>query len=220
MNLKLWQVLFALDKQSKDEQLGEVEIPRETMMLAITYDTGLFLNIALKAMKAKRILEIGTSSGYSTLWFAEAVITQRLDTHSKVRPEKLITTIERDPLKVERASKNFSAAGVKDIINIIKGEAMDILFKLSTNNKNQDLFDFIFIDADKENLKEYFDLVLPMVRVGGIIATDNILYPEHYRPTMRSFLKYIRAKPNIQSVTVPIGHGEEITIKSSSTEAN
>jgi predicted O-methyltransferase YrrM len=71
----------------------------------------------------------------------------------------------------------------------------------------------VFFDADKENLKRYFDLVLPILRVGGIIATDNVLYPKDYRSTMMSFVKYVRAKPNVRSVTIPIGHGEEITTR-------
>ncbi|HEX5981783.1 MAG TPA: O-methyltransferase, partial [Nitrososphaeraceae archaeon] len=66
---------------------------------------------------------------------------------------------------------------------------------------------------DKENLRYYFDLVLPMLRVGGIIATDNMLYPEEYRPMMIDYTNYIKNKPNIESVMVPIGNGEELTIK-------
>jgi caffeoyl-CoA O-methyltransferase len=218
MNSSLWQVLSTLEKQSKLERLGKVPVSREKMMLAITYDTGLFFYIFLKAMKAKKILEIGTSCGYSTLWFAEAVLLlQTSDLDKKITPKKPLITIESDPLKVKRASMNFSNAGVKDIIDIMEGPAMEILLKLSRNFNNENLFDFIFIDADKEYLREYFDLVLPMVRVGGIVATDNVLYPEEYRSIMKSFLKYIRSKPNVRSVTVPIGHGEEITIKSSST---
>jgi caffeoyl-CoA O-methyltransferase len=94
------------------------------------------------------------------------------------------------------------------------GPALENLFQLSRRtSKNQDLFDFVFIDADKENLKQYFDLVLPLIRVGGIVATDNVLYPEEHRSIMTSFLSYIKAKPDIQSVTIPIGHGEEITTK-------
>jgi caffeoyl-CoA O-methyltransferase len=71
----------------------------------------------------------------------------------------------------------------------------------------------VFFDADKENLKQYFDLVLPILRVGGIIAIDNVLLPKDYHSIMMSFVKYVRAKPNVRSVTIPIGHGEEITTK-------
>ena len=74
-------------------------------------------------------------------------------------------------------------------------------------------FDFVFLDADKENMIQYFDLVLPMVKSGGIIAADNILYPEKFREDMKKYSKFVASQPNVQSVTVPIGNGEEISFK-------
>jgi caffeoyl-CoA O-methyltransferase len=217
-NTKISKVLSRLEEQSKRERSGEVVIPRPEMMLAITLDTGVFFNITLKAMRAKRILEIGTSCGYSTLWFAEALM--QISEMSNTRQEKTIITIEMDHSKIERANKNFDEAGVKDLIDLKEGQADDILSAISKNYHNENylkngnrLFDFVFFDADKENLRYYFDLVLPMLRVGGIIATDNMLYPEEYRPMMIDYTNYIKNKPNTESVMVPIGNGEEITIK-------
>ena len=217
MASNLENVLSKLEKKSKRERLGKASTSKKNMMLAITYETGLFFNIILKAMKANRVLEIGTSTGYSTLWFVDALLHNRTSNrNSKLYSSKPLITIEKDPVKIKRASKNFSDAGVIDKIDIMAGPALENLFQLSrSTSKNHDLFDFVFIDADKENLKQYFDLVLPMIRVGGIVATDNVLYPEEYRSIMTSFLNYIKAKPNIQSVTIPIGHGEEITTKCS-----
>lgn len=217
-NTKISKVLSRLEEQSKRERSGKVVIPRPEMMLAITLDTGMFFNITLKAMRAKRILEIGTSAGYSTLWFAEALM--QINEMSNTRQEKTIITIEMDHSKIERANKNFDEAGVKDLIDLKEGQADDILSEISKNYDNENylkdgnrLFDFVFFDADKENLRYYFDLVLPMLRVGGIIATDNMLYPEEYRPMMIDYTNYIKNKPNIESVMVPIGNGEELTIK-------
>jgi caffeoyl-CoA O-methyltransferase len=213
INTKISKVLSRLEEQSKRERLGEVVVPRSEMMLAITLDTGTFFNITLKAMRAKRILEIGTSYGYSTLWFAEA-LTQ-ISEVSNTRPEKSIITIEMDHSKVERANKNFDEAGIKNIIDLKEGQAGDVLSEISKNylKEGDRLFDFVFFDADKENLRHYFDIVLPMVRVGGIIATDNMLYPEEYRSMMTNYTNYIKNKPNIQSMMIPIGNGEELTIK-------
>lgn len=199
MNSKIHNVISRLDKQSnRERRKGRAKIVPEHEMLAITADTGSFLSILLKAIKAKRILEVGTSSGFSTLWFADAV--------GKGRRSRLIT-IEMNPLKVEWALKNFKEAGVDKMIEIRQGTALDVLLKLKGR------FDFVFLDADKENITKYFDLVLPMVRIGGIIAADNMLYPVRYRPSMRKYTQHVRKKPNVQSVTVPIGMGEEITIK-------
>jgi len=192
-------VICRLNRQSNRERSGEVKVAPDQEMLAITADTGTFFSILLKAIKAKRILEVGTSSGFSTLWFADAM--------GKNRTSRVIITIEMNPLKVEWALKNFKEAGVDKMIEIRQGIALDVLHKLKGK------FDFVFLDADKENIIKYFDLVLPMIRIGGIIAADNMFYPEHFRPAMRNYARYVRRKPNIQSITVPIGMGEEITIK-------
>jgi caffeoyl-CoA O-methyltransferase len=214
MTLNIWRVIAKLEERSKLERSGKVVVGRQQMMLAITYETGLFFNIFLKAMKAKRALEIGTSTGYSSLWLIEALLQNTIaNKQASLGSGRGLITIENDPMKLERASYNFSEAGVSDNIDIMEGNALENLHRISGTLENSGLFDFVFIDADKENLKEYFDLVLPIIRVGGVIATDNVLYPTDYRPIMTSFIDYIRAKPNIQSVTVPIGHGEEITTK-------
>jgi caffeoyl-CoA O-methyltransferase len=195
---RIGSVIGRLSRQSNRERSGEVKVAPDQEMLAITADTATFFSILIKAIKAKRILEVGTSSGFSTLWFADAM--------DKERTSRVIT-IEMNPLKVEWAWKNFKEAGVDKMIEIRQGIALDILHKLKGK------FDFVFLDADKENIIKYFDLVLPMVSVGGIIAADNMLYPEHFRPAMRKYARHVHKKPNIQSITVPIGMGEEITIK-------
>lgn len=176
------------------------------MMLAITGDTGLYFNIMLKAICAKRILEIGTSTGYSTLWFADAI------KHNNTEHSKTITTIEVDPAKIARAERNFEDAGIDSLIEIRQGSAIDVLKEMQGSYDDAP-FDFVFIDADKENAINYFDLVFPMVKAGRIIAADNILYPEGLVAEMAKYCKYVRSRPDVQSVTVPIGMGEEITIK-------
>jgi predicted O-methyltransferase YrrM len=215
---RISEILASLEEQSNRERSGEVRVVPENEMLAITSDTGLFFRIILNAMQAKRILEIGTSVGYSTLWFADALLQNGV-TEAK-GTSKPIMTIEKSESKVRRATKNFNEAGVSDIIELLQGRAKDILYKLLENLEGLDydkrktsLFDFVFLDADKENLTEYFELVLRMLRPGGIIATDNMLYPDEYRPQMLKYSNFIRSKPHLQSVTVPIGNGEEITIK-------
>ena len=198
MDSKFLSVISRLNRQSNRERSGRVKVAPDQEMLAITADTGIFYSVLLKAIKARYILEIGTSTGFSTLWFADAI--------GKNHSTKIIT-IEMDPQKVERALKNFKEAGIDKIIEIKQGIALELLHKLKGK------FDFVFLDADKENIIKYFDIVLPMVRIGGIIAADNMLYPDHYRPAMRKYARHVHSKPNVQSVTVPIGMGEEITIK-------
>jgi len=175
-------------------------------MLAITKETAMFYNILLKATKAKKILEIGLSTGYSTLWFADAVISNT----KKSERKNAITTIEQSQYKIQIAKKNFEDADVSEIIDIKEGLAIDVLSDLSKKlEKSQDLFDFAFIDADKENSIKYFETCLKMVKKGGIIAADNILDNDD----MKKYAKHTQKKPGVVSVTVPIGWGEEITFK-------
>ena len=84
---------------------------------------------------------------------------------------------------------------------------------MKSQKKYQSFFDFVFIDADKENIVEYFDLIFPMVSTNGIIITDNMLYPEKYRPDMKKFSDYLKTNPRLRTITSPIGNGQEITIK-------
>ena len=199
MNARICRVISKLDGQSNRERAGKASVAPGQEMLAIAADTGMFFSILLKSIKARRVLEIGTSTGFSTLRFADALLENRSS----------IITIEENPNKIKRAQENFKQVGVDGMVKIMEGRALDVLRQLGTKKK----FDFVFIDADKENVGEYFSLVLPMVRVGGIIAVDNMLYPERYRPYMSKYARYVQKLQGVQSATVPIGMGKEITVK-------
>lgn len=203
MRENIRSVLKKLEKRAELEKSEKIQVSHDERMLAISSETGEFFNILLKAIKAKKILEIGMSVGFSTLWFADAILSNN----------GKIITIEENRDKIAMAKKNFEEAGVSAQIKIQEGKALQILHKLATSESDQQEFDFVFLDADKENNIEYFDLVLPLVRIGGIIATDNILYPEKFRPEMKKFTEYIKSKPNVQTITLDLGNGEEISIK-------
>jgi len=197
------KVLDELEKQSILEKSRKVDVSPDDRMLAITKETGELLNMILRLKNAKNMLEIGMSTGYSTIWCAESISEQ----------SGKIITIEQNPSKIKRAKENFQKAGVADTIIIMDGLAMQILSELSMEQKYKEFFDFVLIDADKENVKEYFDLIFPMVSVGGIIVTDNMYYPEKYREEMKKFSDYLKNNPKLRTITSPIGNGEEITIK-------
>ena len=165
----------------------------------------MFYNVLLKSINAKKILEIGMSVGYSGLWFADAVM-------STTQTDGQIITIDREKFKIDKATQNFEDAGVRSLIKIKQGEARKILHEIK-EEFGENYFDFIFIDADKESYIEYFDLCLPLVRKGGIIGADNILFPERFNEMMGDYLSHVRNNLNVQSITVPIDNGEEITIK-------
>ena len=192
-----------LEKQSALEKSRKINVAPQDRMLAITKETGELLNMILRLKNAKNVLEIGMSVGYSTIWCAEAIYEQ----------SGQIITIEQNPNKIKRAKENFQKAGITNVITIKEGLAMHILLELSLRTEYRNFFDFVFIDADKENILEYFDLILPMVSVGGVIITDNMLYPEKYKQDMRIFSDHLKENPKLRTATIPVGNGEEITIK-------
>jgi len=204
INEKIQNVLSRLENDIDYENSHRDEIPSEKRLNCISKNIGTFYNIMLKSIHAKNILEIGMSVGYSGLWFADAIISNTQNGQ--------IITIDREQFKIDSATRNFEEAGVSSLIKIREGEARKILREIK-EEFGENYFDFIFIDADKESYIEYFDLCLPLVRKGGIIGADNILFPERFNEMMADYLSHVRSNPNVQSVTVPIDNGEEVTIK-------
>jgi predicted O-methyltransferase YrrM len=201
---KIDTVLKRIEDQEKFEQENPHKIPNSEKVLSIGRDTGIFYNILLQNMDAKKILEIGMSVGYSTIWFADSI--------SKKYNGKIIT-IEQDIKKIKRAKKNFKDADVSDFIEICHGDALKVLSDISSEAKSTEKFDFVFIDADKERYIQYFDAVLPMVKPGGLIGADNILFPERFQKFANLYVQHVRKNPIIRSVTIPIDNGEELSLK-------
>ena len=205
INEKIQNVLSRLEKDIDYENSHRSEVPSEERLNCISKNIGMFYNILLKSINTKKILEIGMSVGYSGLWFTDAVM-------SSTQSGGQIVTIDREKFKIDKATRNFDEAGVSSLIKIKEGEARKILHEIK-EEFGENYFDFIFIDADKESYIEYFDLCLPLVRKGGIIGADNILFPERFNEMMADYLSHVRSNPNVQSVTVPIDNGEEVTFK-------
>jgi len=203
MNAKIENVLKRIEKQEKLEQENPNQIPNSEKVLAIGRDTGIFYNILLQSIKAKRILEIGMSTGYSTIWFADAI--------SKTKGK--IITIDKDEKKIERAKKNFMDSEVSDLIEIHHGDALQVISSIKKKLNSKEYFDFIFIDADKERYIEYFDEVFPILKKGGLIGADNILFPERFQKYTKPYVEYVQKNTKIQSVTITIDNGEELSLK-------
>jgi len=130
--------------------------------ISVSANQGKFLHIMALLCNAKKILEVGTLAGYSTIWLARAL----------PKNGKLIT-IELDPKHAAVAKKNIEVAGLSDQVEIRVGKAMDVLDKLEKENAGP--FDMIFIDADKAPYTEYFQYALRMSRPGTLIVADNVI---------------------------------------------
>lgn len=144
--------------QETIQSLDDASMPQ----ISVTPVQGKFLQLMLLTCKAKRVLELGTLGGYSTIW-----MTRALPADGKV------ITVEFDPHHAHIASQNIAKAGLSDKIDLRIGKAMDVLNELIATG--EEAFDFIFIDADKPPYTEYFELALQLSHPGTIIICDNVI---------------------------------------------
>jgi predicted O-methyltransferase YrrM len=141
---------------------------------------GKFLSLLASIQGAKTILEIGTLGGYSTIWLARALPA-----------DGRLVTLERDPKHAEVARRNLVGARVGELVSVRVGPALDTLPKLASEGLPP--FDFVFIDADKQSIPEYFEWALKLSRVGSVIVVDNVV-------RKGAVLEAATADPNVQGV--------------------
>jgi caffeoyl-CoA O-methyltransferase len=130
--------------------------------ISVSANQGKFLQVMAKLCGAKKILEVGTLGGYSTIWMARAL-----------PPDGKVITLEIDPKHADVARKNFEVARLDNMIDIRIGRAIDTLPKLKENNDGP--FDMIFIDADKPPYAEYLQWAIKLSRPGTLIVADNVI---------------------------------------------
>lgn len=159
---------------------------------------GKLLHILAQIQGAKRILELGTLAGYSTIWLARALPSDG----------KLIT-LEANPKHAEVARENIDRAGLSKIVEIRVGAALDTLPQLA--NEGQPPFDFVFIDADKVNIPDYFKWALKLTRRGSVIVVDNVIRKgavidadstDENIQGVRKFNSLLAAEPRVKATTI------------------
>ena len=129
---------------------------------SVSANQGKFFFFLMRACNAKRVLELGTLAGYSTIWLARGL-----------PKEGILVTIESDAVHAQVAKKNIEIAGLSNQVEIKVGKALEILPIMI--KENPEPFDFIFIDADKPPYVEYFNFALELSRSGTIIVCDNVV---------------------------------------------
>jgi len=165
--------------------------------ISVSANQGKFLQVLAKLSGAKKILEVGTLGGYSTIWMARAL-----------PPGGKMITLEIDPKHAEVARKNFEVAGLGNVIEIRLGKAIDTLPKLKSDNEGP--FDMIFIDADKPPYAEYFQWALKLSRPGTLIVVDNViregkvLDPNTTDESARGAARFNRVLSQTEGVTATI----------------
>ncbi len=206
LNDKLYTYIVDTFVQEDDllKQIVVDTAAKNIPMIQISPDNGKFLYLLMKMIRAKRVLEIGTLAGYSTIWMARAL------------PEGVrITTLEISEKHADEAKSNYKKAGLEDKIELMLGSALESLDKLQFEK-----FDFVFIDADKENSCNYFDKVFGLMNKGGIIACDNTLkfgrvVDENPDDSTKGILKYnkmVAGDPRVESLLVSISDGLTISL--------
>jgi predicted O-methyltransferase YrrM len=170
---------------------------RDEFLLPVGAEVGAFLHALVLAHKPKRILELGTSYGYSTLFFADAARSVGAT----------VITMELADFKQAHAREQLAKAGLDGVVDFRCGDAVEMI------KADPGPFDFILLDIWKELYTPCFDALYPKLSEEAIIASDNMITPEMARPDVRVYREAVRAKADLQTVLLPIGQGIELSVK-------
>jgi caffeoyl-CoA O-methyltransferase len=184
-------VLARLEEEDAEERARGVE--RASRARAVTPATGRFLFALVAPQAACEVLEVGGSRGYSTIWLAAA---------ARILGGRVVS-IENDPAKCEAWRRNVEEAGLGDWVELVQGDAGERLLEI------EDIFDVVFIDAEKEDYERYFRLARPTLEPGGLVVADNVLSHEE---TLGAYSRARQADPGLVSVTVPLDRGLELSV--------
>ena len=165
------------------------------LMLDVGPQVGFLLNLLVRALRGWRMVEIGGSVGYSTIWLAEAARATG----------GTVFSIEFDQGKQREQRQNLEAAGLLSHVELLLGDAAQLLPSLPGP------FDLVLIDHWKDVYAREFDLVWPKVRSGGLVIADNILRPAATAELMQSYVAHVRASTEARSMTLDVGQGIELT---------
>ncbi len=183
-----------IEAESKRMRAGRVGSFDECL-LPIGPAVGRLLNLLIKEVEAKAILEIGTSYGYSTVWLAEA---------AKAVGGKVIT-LELQRYKQDYAREALAEAGLVGSVEFRPGNAIDILAMLPGP------FDFVLLDLWKDLYVPCLDLFYPKLAPGALVLADNMIEPASSRIEAAAYRRAVRAKAGIQSILLPVGQGIELS---------
>ncbi|WP_193084974.1 O-methyltransferase, partial [Halomonas sp. 3F2F] len=184
----LRELLTELEQFGQENDAAIADRPRR--MLNITRGTGEFLSVLTQATDAKRVLEIGTSNGYSTLWFAQAA--QKISGH--------VTTVELSEYKFDLAATNFERSGLSDYITSLQCEAGKLLESVEDSS-----FDLLFLDSNRSEYVQWWPNIKRVLKGGGLLVVDNAT---SHADEMAAFVELVSADPDFATCTVPVGNGQ------------
>jgi len=196
-------------RAKQDDLILQMEVyAKENLVPVLNWNAADFLEVLIRSNKPKRVLEIGMAIGYSTIRIA-----------SMLKNKSVLHTIEKSSANISIASEFIDKAKLGERIKIFEGDASQIL----PNFKKK--YDFIFLDADKQDYESLFILILPLLKKNGILFIDNLLWHGHVASSkvpakqkkstqvIRQFNKLFLQSENLLSTIVPIGDGIGIGVK-------
>jgi predicted O-methyltransferase YrrM len=184
-------VLERLEREDASER--ERGLPPEQRARQVEPTTGRFLFSLVAPQTDCEVLELGGSRGYSSIWLAAGV------RHLGGR----VLSLEHDPAKIEAWRRNIADAGLEEWAELADGDAFEQLPRID------DVFDLVFLDAEKDDYEELFRLAREKLEPGALIVADNVL--SHPDP-LAEYSAARRADPSLLSVTVPLDRGLELTV--------
>jgi len=173
---------------------------RPHRMLNITRDTGEFLAVLVRATAAQRVLEIGTSNGYSTLWLAEAA----------KGIGGSVTTVEFAEYKARLAAANFARSGLSPFVTLVRDDARHVLERSGPN-----AYDLIFLDAERPEYPGWWPELRRVLRPGGLLIVDNA---STHVEQMAPFVALVTADIEFATCLVPVGNGAFLAVKNASPD--
>lgn len=184
-------VLTELEKWGEENDSFQTD--RSRKMLNLERETAQLVRALIVGRNAKRILEIGTSNGYSTIWLA-----------ASLAPGGRVTSIDRNEDKLKMATENLEHAGVLDRVELLAGFATEIVAKL------EGPFDVIFFDADRYSAPAQLALLASKLSPSAMLLADNVLsHPDE----IAGYLAAIRLLPDFEHTVVPVGKGLSIAFR-------
>jgi predicted O-methyltransferase YrrM len=184
-------VLARLEEEDARER--EEGVPREQRSRQVARTTGQFLFTLVAPQTDCEVLEIGGSRGYSTIWLAAGV--RYLGGR--------VLSLENDPPKIEAWRRNVADAGLEQWAELVPGDAFETLPAID------DVFDIVFLDAEKEQYEQLFQLAREKLEPAALVIADNVL---SHADTLGAYSQARQADPTLESVTVPLDRGLELSV--------
>jgi predicted O-methyltransferase YrrM len=191
LDARVLAVLRRLEDEDRAER--EAGVPVEGRSRQIPPATGRFLFALAASQAGIEVLEVGGSRGYSSIWLASG---------ARVLGGR-VTSLESDPLKCAAWRANVAEAGLDGWAELVEGDAFQTLRSAG------DVFDLVFLDAEKDDYEELFALVRPLLETGALVVADNVL---SHAETLGAYSAARQDDPGLSSVTVPLDRGLELSV--------